>query len=151
MTHGFPIAALVDDQPPEPDRWRGGTEVLEIEREDGQIGSFGQGHHGRVREAEIEGGKARVDLHRTTQKACRRRRRGVHPRSHRRQERSCGGGAHSGAEQLIRLDDHGCRHKQVAAQEGNEVGGQLMSSISPIGGRDQWARVSDDPHDSAGD
>jgi hypothetical protein len=26
-----------------------------------------------------------------------------------------------------------------------------MSSISPIGGRDQWARVSDDPHDSADD
>jgi hypothetical protein len=47
--------------------------------------------------------------------------------------------ADAGAQQLVDLDE------QVASELGDEGGGEAVRTVAAIGGRDERARVGDDP------
>ncbi len=52
---------------------------------------------------------------------------------------------HARAQQLIDLDDHGLRYKQVPTELGDQRGGETVDAIAAVGRGDQRARVRDDP------
>jgi hypothetical protein len=139
------VARFVHDQAPEAALRSGRAEVLEVEREDRQLVAFRDRHDGRVGQAEVEVGEAGVYLGRASQEPGGEEGDLVLAGVERGEEQPGRVSADPRAQQLVDLDDDRLRDDQVPADPRDQLGGQAVRPVAPVGRREQRPGVGDDP------
>ncbi len=98
--------------------------------------ALGDGHDGRVDEAEVEVGVAGVDLDGAAQKTRREKGDGVLAVRERGEEETSGPSADPCPEELIDLDQHRLGNDQIPSELGDEGGRQQVGPVTPVRGGD---------------
>ena len=136
---------FVDDEFPMAMCGRRRAEVVKVERQYRQRVPFGERHDRGIGVSEPEVGELSIDRHGSFQQGRRDAHDSVLARGERFEKQPRCVVTHTRAQQLIDLDDHGLRHKQVPTELGNQCGGEAVGAIAVVGRGDQRAGVRDDP------
>ena len=107
--------------------------------------SLGEGHHRGVRQAQIEGSEAGVDLNRPPQETSGQERDGVLSPRERGEEGPSRARAHSRAQKLVDLDEHRFGNQELSPELGHERCGKRVAAVAPVCRCDQGARVRYNP------